>query len=72
MACHSGVNRPVYLDERGVELFGLNEFALRVPHWLAGVVILVLIAQFTHVGLNALLAATVLPPHWSLLLPRGR
>lgn len=45
----------------GIELFGLNEFAVRAPHWLAGVATIFFIAFMAYrAGTSALIAALVL------------
>lgn len=33
----------------GIELFGLNEFAVRAPHWLAGVATIILLQPWRTV-----------------------
>ena len=50
-----------WMSATGIELFGLNEFAVRAPHWLAATLVLVFIALFARkVAINALLATTIL------------
>ncbi|MFC1235850.1 ArnT family glycosyltransferase [Vibrio sp. F74] len=50
-----------WMSAVGINVFGLNEFAVRFPHWLAGLFTIGLIALFAKKsGLNALVAATVL------------
>lgn len=33
-----------WMSAGGIEAFGVNEFAVRLPHWLAGVVVMLLMA----------------------------
>lgn len=50
-----------WMSAYGIKLFGLNEFAVRAPHWLAGVATILLIAWVARrLGINALIAAVVL------------
>ena len=50
-----------WMSAIGIELFGLNEFSVRMPHWLAATLVLVFIAIFARkVAINALLATMVL------------
>ncbi|ENE8728016.1 glycosyltransferase family 39 protein [Vibrio alginolyticus] len=50
-----------WMSAYGIELFGLNEFAVRAPHWLAGVATIVFVAFMAHrAGFNAVIAALVL------------
>ncbi|WED27197.1 glycosyltransferase family 39 protein [Vibrio sp. DW001] len=50
-----------WMSAVGINVFGLSEFAVRFPHWLAGLFTVSLIALFAKKsGLNALVAATVL------------
>lgn len=50
-----------WMSALGIELFGINEFAVRVPHWLAGVLVIVLMAYFSRrVGFSGLLTSLVL------------
>ncbi|MCE0494241.1 ArnT family glycosyltransferase [Vibrio salinus] len=50
-----------WMSAYGIELFGLNEFAVRAPHWLAGVVTIILTAFMAkRAGFSALIAALVL------------
>lgn len=50
-----------WMSAYGIELFGLNEFAVRAPHWLAGVLTIGLIAFMAHrAGFSALIASLVL------------
>ncbi|MGR5555019.1 ArnT family glycosyltransferase [Vibrio fortis] len=50
-----------WMSAAGIELFGLSEFAVRAPHWLAGVFTILLIAYFAkRTGQSALVAAVVL------------
>jgi len=50
-----------WMSAAGIEILGVNEFAVRFPHWLAGMSTIGLIALFAYrAGTNALVAATVL------------
>ncbi|MGR6859165.1 ArnT family glycosyltransferase [Aliivibrio salmonicida] len=50
-----------WMSAYGLMLFGFNEFAVRAPHWLAGVVTLVLIGFMAkRAGFNPLIASVVL------------
>ncbi|GAK18205.1 LOW QUALITY PROTEIN: polymyxin resistance protein ArnT, undecaprenyl phosphate-alpha-L-Ara4N transferase [Vibrio sp. JCM 19053] len=50
-----------WMSAYGIELFGLNEFAVRAPHWLAGVATIVFVAFMAYrAGFNAVIAALVL------------
>ncbi|OLQ88065.1 dolichyl-phosphate-mannose--protein mannosyltransferase [Vibrio panuliri] len=50
-----------WMSASGIELFGTNEFAVRFPHWLAGVLVLVLMVTFARkLGFSGLLTAVVL------------
>ncbi|WP_418642310.1 ArnT family glycosyltransferase [Vibrio chaetopteri] len=50
-----------WMSAASVELFGLSEFTLRLPHWLAGVVVVAGAAWFAKKnGYNPLVAAVVL------------
>ncbi|MFM2589529.1 ArnT family glycosyltransferase [Vibrio sp. TBV020] len=50
-----------WMSALGIETFGINEFAVRVPHWLAGLTIIVMMAMFAkRVGYNSLITALVL------------
>jgi len=50
-----------WMSAYGIELFGLTEFAVRAPHWLAGVATIALIAFMANrAGFSALIAALVL------------
>ncbi|MDA0116863.1 ArnT family glycosyltransferase [Vibrio sp. T11.5] len=50
-----------WLSAGGIELFGINEFAVRAPHWLAGVMVIALMAYFANrQGLSGLITAVVL------------
>ncbi|MCF2858736.1 glycosyltransferase family 39 protein [Pseudoalteromonas sp. SMS1] len=49
-----------WMSATGIELFGLNEFAVRVPHWLAGVLTICLIGLLARkTNNNAVVAAIV-------------
>lgn len=50
-----------WMSAGGIELFGINEFAVRVPHWLAGLLVVVLMAGFARkLGFSGLITAVVL------------
>nr|WP_216612090.1 glycosyltransferase family 39 protein [Vibrio sp. RE86] len=50
-----------WMSAFGIELFGINEFAVRAPHWLAGVAIVILMAMFARrLGHSGLVTALVL------------
>lgn len=50
-----------WMSAYGIELFGLNEFAVRVPHWLAGVATILLVALMARrMGVSALVSSIVL------------
>jgi 4-amino-4-deoxy-L-arabinose transferase-like glycosyltransferase len=50
-----------WMSAASVELFGLSEFTLRLPHWLAGVIVVAGAAWFAKKnGYNPLVAAVVL------------
>lgn len=50
-----------WMSAVGIEIFGLNEFAVRAPHWLAGVMTIGIIAFMAKkTGQSALVACVVL------------
>lgn len=50
-----------WMSAVGIELFGVNEFAVRVPHWIAAVLILILMGLFAkRLGYSGLVTALVL------------
>ncbi|MDC5822547.1 ArnT family glycosyltransferase [Vibrio europaeus] len=50
-----------WMSAVGIETFGINEFAVRVPHWIAGVVILLFMGLFAkRLGYSGLITALVL------------
>ena len=50
-----------WISAIGIELFGLSEFAVRAPHWLAGFATILLVAYIAkRSGQSALVAAVVL------------
>ncbi|MGD8170147.1 ArnT family glycosyltransferase [Vibrio sp. TRT 21S02] len=50
-----------WMSAAGIEWFGVNEFAVRAPHWLAGVLVIALMAYFARrVGIDALMTAVIL------------
>nr|WP_228481149.1 glycosyltransferase family 39 protein [Vibrio fluminensis] len=50
-----------WMSAGGIEAFGINEFAVRFPHWLAGIVIIVLMASFARkLEFSGLLTSVVL------------
>ncbi|RJX73606.1 glycosyltransferase family 39 protein [Vibrio sinensis] len=50
-----------WMSALGIESFGINEFAVRVPHWLAGVIVIGLMSYFSRkLAMNALITALVL------------
>lgn len=50
-----------WMSAYGIELFGINEFAVRAPHWLAGVAVIILMAMFARrLGHSGLVTALVL------------
>ncbi|MGF1753866.1 glycosyltransferase family 39 protein [Vibrio makurazakiensis] len=50
-----------WMSAVGIELFGLSEFAVRAPHWLAGVLTIILMAYMARKsGYSALVTSIVL------------
>ncbi|WP_325097015.1 glycosyltransferase family 39 protein [Marinomonas ostreistagni] len=50
-----------WMSALGIKTFGLSEFAVRAPHWLAGVVTILLMAWMSkRLGFNPLVTALVL------------
>ena len=50
-----------WMSAASIELFGVNEFAVRLPHWFAGVLVIALMAYFSkRLNINALVTAVVL------------
>lgn len=50
-----------WMSAYGIQIFGLNEFAVRAPHWLAGVATILLIAYMARrVGVSGLVSGIVL------------
>lgn len=50
-----------WMSATGAELFGLSEFSLRAPHWLAGVFVILLVGYMAkREGFNCLVAGIVL------------
>ncbi|GAK84399.1 hypothetical protein JCM19238_1966 [Vibrio ponticus] len=50
-----------WMSAGGIELFGVNEFAVRFPHWLAGVAVVILMANFARkCGYSGLVSSVVL------------
>lgn len=50
-----------WMSALGIKIFGLSEFSVRFPHWLAGIFTIILIALFAKKsGINALVASTVI------------
>ncbi|WP_375752738.1 ArnT family glycosyltransferase [Vibrio sp. HN007] len=50
-----------WMSAASIKLLGISEFAVRLPHWIAGVVTIALIAFFAKKsGINALVASIVL------------
>ncbi|OAJ95867.1 ArnT family glycosyltransferase [Vibrio bivalvicida] len=50
-----------WMSALGIETFGVNEFAVRVPHWIAGVFILLLMGLFAkRLGYSGLVTSLVL------------
>lgn len=50
-----------WLSAIGIETFGINEFAVRVPHWMAGIAVIVLMSLFAkRLGYSGLVTALVL------------
>lgn len=50
-----------WMSSLGIEVFGLNEFAVRFPHWLAGVAVILVVAHFANKhNVNALIASLVI------------
>ncbi|RTZ15665.1 glycosyltransferase family 39 protein [Vibrio aquaticus] len=50
-----------WMSAAGIELFGLNEFAVRAPHWLAGLAVIGIMALFARrLGYSALVTSLVL------------
>lgn len=50
-----------WMSAGGIEAFGVNEFAVRFPHWLAGIVVMLLMANFARSQkLSGLVTALVL------------
>lgn len=50
-----------WMSAFGIETLGVSEFAVRVPHWIAGVVVIVMMAMFAkRLGYSGLVTAVVL------------
>ena len=50
-----------WMSATGIEIFGVNEFAVRAPHWFAGVLVIALMAYFAHrLKFSGLVTALVL------------
>lgn len=50
-----------WMSAVGIELFGLNEFAVRAPHWLAGILTIALVCMVAkRANLDPLITALVL------------
>ncbi|ANU35998.1 glycosyltransferase family 39 protein [Vibrio scophthalmi] len=50
-----------WMSAVGIEWFGINELAVRVPHWFAGVVVIAITAYFAkRLEINALVTSVVL------------
>lgn len=50
-----------WMSAVGIEVFGINEFAVRMPHWLAAIVVVVLMAYLARkLGFSGLVTAVVL------------
>ncbi|HAS62691.1 MAG TPA: dolichyl-phosphate-mannose--protein mannosyltransferase, partial [Vibrio sp.] len=50
-----------WMSASGIEVLGINEFAVRLPHWIAGVVVIFLMAYFARkLGFSGLITAVVL------------
>lgn len=50
-----------WMSAAGIELFGVNEFAVRSPHWLAGILVIALMAYLSkRVGFSGLITSLVL------------
>ena len=50
-----------WMSASGIEALGINEFAVRLPHWIAGVVVIFLMAYFARkLGFSGLITAVVL------------
>ena len=50
-----------WMSAYGIKIFGLNEFAVRAPHWLAGVATILIMAGLARrLGYSALITAVVL------------
>lgn len=50
-----------WMSAYGIELFGVNEFAVRAPHWIAGVLTILIIAFLAKKsGFNALFSSVVI------------
>lgn len=61
-----------WMSAAGVTLFGINEFALRFPHWLAGVfVILILFSFAKRLGISGVVAAIVVASSGMFLIAAG-
>ncbi|CAM3611941.1 ArnT family glycosyltransferase [Vibrio aquimaris] len=61
-----------WMSALGIKLFGVNEFAVRFPHWLAGVLIVGLVAYFAkRVGFSGLVSALVLSTSGVFLISAG-
>nr|MDT0252130.1 phospholipid carrier-dependent glycosyltransferase [Endozoicomonas sp.] len=61
-----------WMSAAGIEWFGLSEFAVRFPHWLAGIVVIGLMALFARkLGFSALKTSAVMATCGIFLLSAG-
>ncbi|KEI72451.1 ArnT family glycosyltransferase [Endozoicomonas elysicola] len=61
-----------WMSAAGIEWFGLSEFAVRFPHWLAGIFVMAVMALFARkLGFNALRTSVVMATCGIFLLSKG-
>lgn len=61
-----------WMSATGIMAFGVNEFAVRIPHWLAGIAVLLLVSIFAkRIGFSALLSSTIIATSGIFLIALG-